>query len=85
MNAPCQRCGGLVVTEYGETHCIPCGWYFHPPDPPEALTMDPARWQSVLCARCNVVPAIYKRELCPKCQDARHQRQGYGHQKQVSP
>jgi hypothetical protein len=78
----CPRCQGCFYTNCEqEQSCINCGFYLFPPDLPEALTMDPARWQSVLCARCNVVPAIYKRELCPKCQDARHQRQGYGHQK----
>ena len=85
MNAPCPRCSGLVVTQYGETSCLLCGWHFHPPDPPESSTMDPARWKSVLCSRCNVVPAIYNKELCPKCQDARHQRQGYAsHKKKVA-
>ncbi len=31
---PCHRCGGLVVDEYGDTHCLLCGWYYHPPDAP---------------------------------------------------
>lgn len=81
MNAPCQRCGGLVVTQHDESRCLLCGFYLFPPELPEIFSMDPARWKSVLCSKCNVTPAIYKKELCPKCQDARHQRQGYAAKK----
>ncbi len=26
----CPRCKGLVVTQYDETRCLPCGWYLQP-------------------------------------------------------
>jgi hypothetical protein len=79
----CPKCSGCLHAEPDAIRCLNCGMHLYEPDPPEALTMDPARWQSVLCAKCSEVPAIYNKELCPKCQDARHQRQGYGHKKIV--
>ena len=79
----CPRCQGCLHTDHDSTHCLQCGWYGFPPELPEIFSMDPARWKSVLCSKCNEVPAIYKKELCPKCQDARHQRQGYASHKKV--
>ena len=81
----CPKCSGCLHTNCEqEQSCINCGFYLFPPELPEIFSMDPARWLSVLCSRCIVVPAIYNKELCPKCQDARHQRQGYAHKKKVA-
>jgi hypothetical protein len=49
----CPKCNGCLHTEPDAIRCLNCGMHLYEPDPPEALTMDPARWQSVLCARCN--------------------------------
>ncbi len=27
----CPRCTGLTITQYEETRCLLCGWYFNPP------------------------------------------------------
>ena len=35
----CPRCDGLIVTQYGETSCIPCGWRHKPIPLPQEPTM----------------------------------------------
>jgi hypothetical protein len=71
----CPRCHGCLYLDPEAAHCLCCGWYCYKPDPPE-LDMDEARWQSVLCSQCHMVPAVAKKELCPGCLQAQHQRCG---------
>ena len=35
----CPRCQGFILTQYGETKCVPCGWYLQPGPLPQEPTM----------------------------------------------
>jgi hypothetical protein len=62
---PRPGCGGLVVDQYGDIHCLICGWYDNTPvcDP---ITPNPLRsWDSVLCL-CGR-SAIRGYEQCRNC------------------
>jgi hypothetical protein len=75
MRCPRLGCNGCLCWNYEEWYCANCGWRHIEPDPPE-LDMDEARWQSVLCSQCHMVPAVANKELCPGCLQAQHQRCG---------
>jgi hypothetical protein len=76
----CPRCQGCFYTNCEqEQSCINCGFYLFPPDLPEALTMDPARWQSVLCQICDKPNVKQGREQCDACRsNAGHKHETIG-------
>lgn len=49
MTCPRPGCGGLVFTQYGDTHCISCGWYAVEP------YVEPVRVRR--CLMCKETPA----------------------------
>jgi hypothetical protein len=55
-----------VLMQYGETRCIQCGWYSHPPN---ALPPDNSlhRWESTLCERCHERHTIKGWPVCHAC------------------
>lgn len=59
----CPRCAGLVVTQYGETRCLLCGW--RPCEPEEvASILGPMRdWGPDRCLDCGE-PALRRKKYC---------------------
>jgi hypothetical protein len=75
----CPRCQGCLHHELDAIKCLNCAFYLYEPDPPEALTMDPARWQSVLCQICDKPNVKQGREQCDACRsNAGHKHETIG-------
>lgn len=64
----CPRCTGLVITQYGETRCLLCGYYPRPAEPLDVLLPNPARqWDSTLCSACHTRSAVRGKAQCMVC------------------
>jgi len=68
MNSPCIRCGGFVLTQYGETRCLICAWYYNPPLPDPLIgprdhnrcvnCAAPRQKYSTLCKGCSIAEGM---------------------------
>ena len=58
----CTRCGGFVVTEYGETRCMNCGWYRNDLYP-ETIREPYSRMRCRNCQR----PPVKGKTYCQSC------------------
>ena len=65
----CHRCAGLVVTQYGETHCMNCGYYEN--DPLPAPFISPRMMGTNQCSQCSNMRAKYSK-LCLACGRKQH-------------
>jgi hypothetical protein len=63
----CGHCiGGCVVTSYGETKCLACGWYLNVPDP----SAQPR--ERTHCFDCREpLPYGYREMTCEGCKGKR--------------
>lgn len=73
----CPRCAGLVITQYEDTRCLLCGWYYCPPVLPPIEPNLNRRWESTLCGSPGC-PNKARRghEDCWKCHDDKRGKQG---------
>lgn len=66
MRSNCPRCAGFVWNEWGDVHCLICGWYDFPPNP-MPIDNPHHRWESVVCDKCHERKAMRGRARCRQC------------------
>ena len=54
MTCPRQGCNGLVLTHYGETRCLNCGFYDNPPHVEPIMTNPFRQWKPDRCEMCGL-------------------------------